>query len=104
MTKSSKGDQSSKGRIPGVFVAGVTALISGVSVFVNSYGVRAVPSPVVYTTVKNVVAALVLVVAAAIGLAARTRQRTSISANFIAPGHRGHMRRSETLWRGWARW
>jgi drug/metabolite transporter (DMT)-like permease len=44
----------------GLLIAGMTALISGVSVFVNSYGVRDYVSPAVYTTAKNLVAALVL--------------------------------------------
>lgn len=96
-----KSDRSSRGRVPGVYVAGTTAAISGVSVFVNSYGVRAVPSPVVYTTAKNVVAALVLAAAAAIGLMARARE-TSIAANFVAIDQRGLLR-SATLWRGWSR-
>jgi drug/metabolite transporter (DMT)-like permease len=38
------------------------ATISGVAVFVNGYGVRAVPDPTVYTTAKNLVTAAVLVV------------------------------------------
>ena len=46
--------------LPGVVVAGITALISGLSVFVNSYGVHAVTSPSVYTTAKNLVATVVL--------------------------------------------
>ena len=40
----------------GVLVAGITAVISGISVFANSYGVHHVPSPSVYTTGKNLVA------------------------------------------------
>lgn len=44
----------------GVLVAGITAVISGISVFANSYGVQHVPSPSVYTTGKNLVAFLVL--------------------------------------------
>ncbi len=56
----------------GLLVAGATAAVSGVSVFVNSYGVHAVPSPAVYTTAKNLVAAIVLVGAAlAVRLSAR---------------------------------
>jgi len=46
--------------LSGVVVAGATALTSGVSVFVNSYGVHAVRDATVYTTIKNLVAALVL--------------------------------------------
>jgi drug/metabolite transporter (DMT)-like permease len=44
----------------GVLVGGITAVISGISVFANSYGVHHVPSPSVYTTGKNLVALLVL--------------------------------------------
>ncbi len=53
-------DATRRGPIPGVLVAAITALISGVSVFVNSYGVRAIAQPAVYTTAKNLVAAVVL--------------------------------------------
>jgi drug/metabolite transporter (DMT)-like permease len=48
-------------RISGVAVAGVTAVISGFSVFINSYGVHAIHQPAVYTTAKNLVAAAALV-------------------------------------------
>lgn len=48
------------GRLPGAAVAGITALVSGVAVFANSYGVHAVPQAAVYTTAKNAVAALIL--------------------------------------------
>src|SRR5579863_10696506 len=44
----------------GLFVAGVTAAVSGFSIFINSYGVHTVASPAVYTTAKNIVAAIVL--------------------------------------------
>ncbi|MBO0868133.1 MAG: DMT family transporter [Micromonosporaceae bacterium] len=44
----------------GVPIAFGTAAISGVSVFVNGYGVRAVPDATVYTTSKNLIAAVVL--------------------------------------------
>ncbi len=43
---------------PGCCIAGTTAIISGISVFVNSYGVRSFTSPAVYTTAKNLVAAV----------------------------------------------
>jgi drug/metabolite transporter (DMT)-like permease len=56
--------ETSEGRatthLPGVMIAGGTALISGVSVFVNSYGVHAISNASVYTTAKNLVAALIL--------------------------------------------
>jgi len=44
----------------GVGLALGTALISGLAVYLNAFGVRTVPDPVVYTTAKNLVAALVL--------------------------------------------
>jgi drug/metabolite transporter (DMT)-like permease len=44
----------------GVLVAGITAVISGISVFANSYEVQHVPSASVYTSGKNLVAFLVL--------------------------------------------
>ncbi len=52
---------SRRGGLPGVAIAGVTALISGLSVFVNSYGVHSMTAPAVYTTAKNLVATVVLV-------------------------------------------
>lgn len=47
-------------RSAGVALAGVTACVSGVSVFVNGYGVRRIPDPTTYTTAKNLVAAVLL--------------------------------------------
>ena len=49
----------------GLLLALTTAVISGVSIFLNSYGVRAVPDAAVYTTGKNVVSAIVLLLVAA---------------------------------------
>jgi drug/metabolite transporter (DMT)-like permease len=48
----------------GLGLACLTALISGVSVFVNATAVRAVGNPVLFTTLKNGVAAVLLVVVA----------------------------------------
>ncbi|MFK4088355.1 DMT family transporter [Kribbella sp. NPDC020789] len=56
----------------GLALAFGTAAISGVSVFVNSYGVRAVHDATVYTTAKNLVAAVVLILIA-VGSSARRR-------------------------------
>jgi drug/metabolite transporter (DMT)-like permease len=56
----------------GIALALVTALISGVSIFVNSYAVKAVSDAAVFTTLKNGVAALVLL--AVVLLATRGRQ------------------------------
>jgi drug/metabolite transporter (DMT)-like permease len=44
----------------GAYLALITALISGVSVYVNSFGVREVPDPFVFTTAKNLLVGLVL--------------------------------------------
>lgn len=44
----------------GILLAAVTALISGVSIFVNSYAVKALPDPALFTTLKNSMAALAL--------------------------------------------
>ena len=60
-------------RRTGILLALVTAAVSGVSVFVNATGVKAFDSATVYTTGKNVVAALVLL--AVVGLGARTGAR-----------------------------
>ena len=59
----------------GIGLALATALISGVSVFVNSYGVKQVPDAAVYTTLKNGVAAIVL-----LGLALLVTRRSEIRA------------------------
>src|SRR5438105_4626479 len=47
-------------RTTGLLLALVTACISGVSVFVNSYGVKSFHSASTYTTAKNLVAAVIL--------------------------------------------
>lgn len=44
----------------GVLFAFVAAAISGLSVFVNAYAVRQLPDPAIYTTLKNGVAAAIL--------------------------------------------
>lgn len=49
----------------GILLALGTALISGVSVYVNGFAVKQLPDPAVYTTLKNGVAALVLIALAA---------------------------------------
>jgi drug/metabolite transporter (DMT)-like permease len=48
------------GRNRGIAFALGAAVISGLAVFINGYGVRAVPDATVYTTAKNLVAALLL--------------------------------------------
>lgn len=54
-------DTPANARQLGLALAGVTALVSGISVFVNASAVRAFNDPVLFTTMKNGVAAVVLV-------------------------------------------
>lgn len=67
-------------RRTGVWLALVTAGISGVAVFVNADGVRRFPDATVYTTAKNVVAAIV-VVALMRALAARRAPAQPLDAS-----------------------
>lgn len=57
----------------GVMLAFLAAAISGLAVYVNSYGVRAVRDATVYTTAKNLVAASVLIGVALVVRSARPR-------------------------------
>lgn len=62
----------------GIALAFGTALISGLAVYLNSFAVRQVPDPAVFTTAKNGVAAVILValaVAAGGGAGVRTLDR-----------------------------
>lgn len=72
-------------RLPGVVVAGATAAVSGVAVFANSYGVRAVPQAAVYTTAKNLIAAVLLVAWAVV---LHRRSPAAARARFGAAGLR----------------
>jgi drug/metabolite transporter (DMT)-like permease len=71
-------------RRAGLLLALVTACISGVAVFLNSYGVKAFGDATTYTTAKNAVAALVL--AALIGAMAAGRS-TAVLTRPSRPGH-----------------
>ena len=58
-------------RRSGVLLAAVTALISGIAIFINGYGVRAwaeVADATTYTTLKNAGAAMILLAAALVAL------------------------------------
>ena len=61
----------------------MTALISGLSVFVNSYGVHSIAAPSVYTTAKNLVATLVLGAGALAAWSLRSRRAGSAAARFV---------------------
>ncbi len=72
-------------RMHGIRLAGVTALVSGVAVFVNSYGVRRFPDATTYTTAKNLVAAATIVTVLAV--AGRRRPEAGLSRP-SSPGYR----------------
>lgn len=83
-------DRRHRGVGIGLGLAGITALVSGFSVFLNATAVRSVGDPVLFTTLKNGVAAIVLVaIAAALlprpGQALRALDRRSI-AGLLALG------------------
>jgi drug/metabolite transporter (DMT)-like permease len=88
---------------PGVVVAGVTSAVSGVSVFVNSYGVHAIDPPAAYTTAKNVVATVLLITAGLVGRAVRRRRAGSLPGRFVTPTGQDGAARG---WRAWgpAQW
>jgi drug/metabolite transporter (DMT)-like permease len=71
-------------RSQGIALACITAVISGIAIFVNGYGVRAwreVADTATYTTLKNIVAALVLtgVAMLAVRRTGRDRQRAQLT-------------------------
>jgi drug/metabolite transporter (DMT)-like permease len=88
-------------RVRGAALAGVTALVSGVSVFVNGYGVRSGAAPAVYTTAKNLVAVAVLSLLAMIGWGVRSRRRGSVAANFVTAAPEA---RAVPATRRWVEW
>ncbi len=70
--------RAGRGPMPGLAVAACAAGVSGVSVFVNAYAVHSFTNPSVYTTAKNIVAALVLGACAAAGWGTRHAPRATI--------------------------
>ena len=98
---------SSGAGLPGVVVGGMTALISGLSVFVNSYGVHSIAPPSVYTTAKNLVATFLLASMGLVAWGLRRRNRDSVAARFVATTRGpGSPRQAPGSWRNWgpARW
>jgi drug/metabolite transporter (DMT)-like permease len=76
--------QLDRTRRAGLWLAVVTALISGFAVFFNGFGVRAwsdIADPTAYTTVKNLVAALVIGGVAALLLVRRSPSRGEIPSS-----------------------
>lgn len=64
-------------RTTGIMLALGAAIVSGFNVFVNSYGVTQFKDATLYTTGKNLIAALVLI--AALALAARVRRSEGLT-------------------------
>ncbi len=101
---------ASSAGLGGVMVAGITALVSGVSVFVNSYGVHAVPSPAVYTTAKNLVAFAVLGIGTAVAVSRRPSGSPSVGSRWVdvpersswTPGKKGADKPGMLRWLGLA--
>ena len=75
-------DGETRDRAKGVTLALGTAVISGVAVFMNSYGVKRFASPSVYTTAKNLIAGVVLVALAAALMFLRSGERP-VLANMV---------------------
>ncbi|HUC36246.1 MAG TPA: DMT family transporter [Acidimicrobiales bacterium] len=91
--------------MPGAVVAGGTALVSGVSIFVNSYGVHSIRDPAVYTTAKNAVAAVFLIAAAGVFRALRSARRDDRArrpGSGGAPALHGLSAGSYARWFSWA--
>lgn len=80
MTAQATTSSGARRRLPGAVVAGGTAVVSGVSVFVNSYGVHAVAQPAVYTTAKNLVASVLLLLGAGAAVGWRHHRRAGAGA------------------------
>jgi drug/metabolite transporter (DMT)-like permease len=64
----------------GLALAGVTAVVSGVSVFVNGYGVARFDDATTYTTAKNLVAAVLVTAILVV-----QRQRRALAATAMPP-------------------
>jgi drug/metabolite transporter (DMT)-like permease len=95
------------GGFSGIAVAGMTALISGLSVFVNSYGVHSIAAPSVYTTAKNLVATVILVGGALAGRAVSRRRADSAAGRFVSVNRGAESGPAAPVsWRTWglSRW
>jgi drug/metabolite transporter (DMT)-like permease len=73
-------------RTGGIRLAFLAAAISGLAVFVNGYGVRAVPDATVYTTAKNLVAAA-LIALVALGVPRLVGRSPQPADNTPSPRH-----------------
>ncbi len=99
--------RSAAGGFSGIAVASMTAVISGLSVFVNSYGVHSIAAPSVYTTAKNLVATVILAAGALAGRAVSRRRADSAAGRFVTVNRGPESGRATPVsWRTWglARW
>lgn len=80
----------------GLVVAGMTAVISGFSVFVNAYAVHSVTEPSVFTTAKNIVAFVLLAAGTLAASAWRDRPATA-GARWAEPPAGGRLRGAHWL-------
>ena len=51
-----------KTKLTGIYFAIATAFVSGLSIFLNKFAVTAIAEPLIFTTVKNVGVALIVLV------------------------------------------
>jgi drug/metabolite transporter (DMT)-like permease len=98
---SKTGDETGRYGLPGIAVAALTALISGVSVFVNSYGVHSISEPSVYTTAKNIVATFVLGVIAMLAWGLHHRRAASAGGRFVTVTRASGSEGVASGWRAW---
>jgi drug/metabolite transporter (DMT)-like permease len=79
-------ESTADARLLGLALAGVTAVVSGISIFLNASAVRAFGDPVLFTTLKNAVAAVVLLVLAFATARGATRPAPSSWIGLVALG------------------
>src|SRR5262249_46489059 len=72
-----------KGELSGISLALLTALISGVSVYVAKLGTQAVPDPFVYTTARNLTVGVALLVALACSQGPRAEIRSLSGSDWL---------------------
>ncbi|HEX9635617.1 MAG TPA: DMT family transporter [Candidatus Limnocylindria bacterium] len=82
---SSLDTRENAGRV-GLGLAGITAVVSGISVFVNASAVRAVGDPVLFTTLKNGVAAVLLLGIAMVAVRGPWRPQWRAAPGLLALG------------------
>ena len=94
------GERPSLNARRGAVLAFATAAISGLSIYLNSFGVKLVPDAAVYTTAKNGVAAIILIgLALALG-AGREAATLLAHVTGLAPLELGVDARRNRAWSG----